>query len=214
MVWRIRNSIIYNNINKISRGFLTMQQRIFGKTGEKVSILTLGGCGPGYVDQEKADMAIKLAIDNGVNIFDVAPTYGQAELRLNPWVKKYRNKIFLAEKTLKRNMKGARRELLKSLERLGTEYFDLYQFHAVTSFEELDTILGENGAMKTFREAKETGLIKHIGITGHNDVRVIKKAIEISDDFDTILLPVYVGALVKPNPEKPYTKMDLLLPSQ
>jgi predicted aldo/keto reductase-like oxidoreductase len=177
-----------------------MEKRIFGKTGANISILTLGGCGPGYVDQEKADIAVKFAIDNGINIFDVAPTYGQAEIRLNKWIKKYRDQIFLAEKTLKRKEKGARRELKNSLERLGTDHFDLYQFHAVSSFEELDTILGENGAMKTFLEAKETGIIKHIGITGHNDIRILKKAIEISDDFETILLPVYVGALVKPDP--------------
>jgi len=177
-----------------------MEKRIFGKTGANISILTLGGCGPGYVDQEKADIAVKFAIDNGVNMFDVAPTYGQAEIRLKKWVEKYRDQIFLAEKTLKRKEKGARRELTNSLERLGTDHFDLYQFHAVSSFEELDTILGENGAMKTFREAKETGIIKYIGITGHNDVRILKKAIEISDDFDTILLPVYLGALVKPDP--------------
>jgi predicted aldo/keto reductase-like oxidoreductase len=177
-----------------------METRIFGRTGAEVSIIALGGCGPGYVDQDDADKAIKLAIDNGVNMIDVAPTYGEAEKRLSPWVKRYRNELFLAEKTLKRKDKAALRELNRSLERLGTDHFDLYQFHAVSSMEDLNAILGENGAMKTFREAKETGIINYIGITGHNDVRVIKKALEISDDFDTVLLPVYVGALVSPHP--------------
>jgi len=177
-----------------------METRIFGKTGANVSFVALGGCGPGWVDQEEADKAVKLAMDNGVNIIDVAPTYGQAETRLSPWVEKYRNKFFLAEKTLKRNARGAQRQLNKSLETLGAKSFDLYQFHAVASIDELNQILGEGGAMETFKEAKETGVIKHIGITAHEDVRVLQRALEVSDDFDTILMPVYVGAMVNPNP--------------
>jgi predicted aldo/keto reductase-like oxidoreductase len=177
-----------------------METRIFGRTRAEVSIVALGGCGPGWVDQEEADKAIRLAMDNGVNIIDVAPTYGQAETRLNPWIEKYRDKFFLAEKTLKRNARGAQRQLKKSLERLGAKYFDLYQFHAVGSIDELNQILGENGAMEIFKEAKEMGLINNIGITGHEDVRVLQRALELSDDIDTVLLPVYVGAMVNPNP--------------
>ncbi|MFX1337976.1 MAG: aldo/keto reductase [Promethearchaeota archaeon] len=177
-----------------------METRTFGRTGAKVSFVALGGCGPGYVDQEEADKAIKLAMDNGVNMIDVAPTYGQAEKRLNPWIEKYRNQFFLSEKTLKRSRKGAKRQLTKSLERLGANYFDLYQFHAVSSIEELNQILGEGGAMEAFKEAKETSVIKHIGITAHEDVRVLQRALELSDDIDTILLPVYAGALVNPHP--------------
>ncbi len=177
-----------------------METRIFGRTGAKVSFVALGGCGPGYVDQEEADKAVRLAMDNGVNMIDVAPTYGQAEVRLNPWIEKYRNKFFLAEKTLKRKKRGAQRQLHKSLERLGAKYFDLYQFHAVASIDELNQILGEDGAMEAFKEARETGLIKHIGITAHEDVRVLQKALELSDEFETILMPVYAGALVKPHP--------------
>ena len=181
-----------------------METRIFGKTGAKVSIITMGGCGLGYVDQNEADKAIQLALDHGINMIDVSPTYGNAEIRLNPWLEKYRNKFFLAVKTLKRNKKGAWRQLNRSLEKLGTTYFDLYQFHAVSSVDELNQILGPNGAMETFKEAKEAGLIKCIGITVHNDVRLLQKALEMSDDFDAILLPVYVAALVNPSPENDY----------
>lgn len=178
-----------------------METRVFGRTGAKVSFIALGGCGPGMgVEQEEVDNAVKLAMDNGVNMIDVAPSYGNAEERLNPWIEKYRDRFFLAEKTHKRNKKGAWRQLNQSLERLGTTYFDLYQFHAVASIEELYKILGERGAMEAFKEAKETGLIKHIGITVHEDVRVLQKALELSDEFDTILLPVYAGALVNPHP--------------
>jgi predicted aldo/keto reductase-like oxidoreductase len=167
-----------------------MKYRILGKTGEKVSILTLGGCGVGYVEQEEADKAIQLAMDNGINMIDVAPTYGQAELRLNKWVQDYRKDFFLAEKTLKRTKKSAERQLKRSLQRLGTDRFDLYQFHAVSNFDELDQILGKGGAMEAFKEARESGVIKYIGITGHEDMQVL----ETSDDFDTVLLPVYLAS--------------------
>ncbi len=184
-----------------------METRIFGKTGAKITFITMGGCGLGYVDQDKADKAVKLAMDHGINMIDVAPTYGNAEVRLNPWIEKYRNKFFLSEKTLKRKKNGAWRQLNKSLEKLGTSYFDLYQFHAVSSMEELDQILGENGAMEAFREAKEAGLIKNIGITAHDDVRVLQKAIELSDDIDTVLLPVYISALVNLNPVNDFKRI-------
>lgn len=181
-----------------------MENRIFGKVGVKVSIIAMGGCGIGYAEQEEADNAIKIAMDYGINMIDVAPTYGNAELRLRPWIQKYRDHFFLAEKTLKRTKKGAWRQLNRSLERLDTNYFDLYQFHAVSSIDELHQILGENGAMESFKEAKETGLIKHIGITAHHDVRVLKKALEISDEFESILLPVYVAAVANPNSVNDY----------
>ena len=184
-----------------------METRIFGRTQAKITFITMGGCGLGYVDQDEADRAVKLAMENGVNIIDVAPTYGNAEIRLNPWIEKYRNKFFLSEKTLKRNKSAALRQLNKSLEKLGTSYFDLYQFHAVSSMEELNQILGENGAMEAFKEAKETGLIRHIGITAHEDVGVLQKALELSNDIDTVLLPVYLAADVQPSPVNDFRKV-------
>jgi len=184
-----------------------METRIFGKTGAKITFITMGGCGLGYVDQTEADKAVKLAMDHGINMIDVAPTYGNAEMRLNPWIEKHRNKFFLSEKTLKRKKNGVWRQLRRSLETLGTSYFDLYQFHAVSSMEELDQILGENGAMEAFLEAKETGIIKNIGITAHHDVRVLQKALELSDDIDTVLLPVYVAAFIHPSPVNDYKKI-------
>jgi len=184
-----------------------METRVFGKTKAKITIIAMGGCGLGYVDQIEADKSIKLAMDHGINMIDVAPTYGKAEVRLNPWIQKYRDKFFLAEKTLKRTKKGAWRQLNRSLERLDTTYFDLYQFHAVSSMEELHQILGKDGAMEAFKEAKETGLIKHIGITAHDDVRILQKGLELSNDFDTVLLPVYVASLVNPNPVNDFKKI-------
>jgi len=180
-----------------------METRVFGKTGAKITIIAMGGCGLGYVDQIEADKAVKLAMDHGINMIDVAPTYGKAEVRLNPWIQKFRDKFFLAEKTLKRTKKGAWRQLNRSLEHLDTTH----QFHAVSSMDELHQILGEDGAMEAFKEAKETGLIKHIGITVHDDVRILQKALKLSDDFDTVLLPVYVASLVNPNPVNDFKKI-------
>jgi aryl-alcohol dehydrogenase-like predicted oxidoreductase len=190
-----------------------MEQRIFGKTGYKASIITLGGCGLGWLHekvesieeaQSIAENAIQKAFDAGINIIDVAPTYGEAEVRLQPWIKKYRNKIFLADKTMERTKKGAWIELQQSLKRLGTEKIDLYQFHAVKNMEELNTILGAEGAIEAIKEAKETGLIKNIGITGHDDIQVLINAIEGFDDFSTVLCPVNMAAMVQPHKENDY----------
>ncbi len=176
-----------------------MEKRRLGKTGHSVSIITLGGCGPGYVDQEEADRAVELAMKHGVNMIDVAPVYGDAEVRLRPWVQKYRNQFFLAEKTTKRTRKEAWEQLHRSLENLGTDHFDLYQFHAVGNVDELKQIFGEGGAMEAFKEAKETGLTRFIGITGHEDLRVHVKALEMFD-FDTVLAPVNVASMAHPHP--------------
>ena len=113
-----------------------MEKRIVGQTGSSISIIALGGCGIGSVDQDIADQYMKLALDHGVNMIDVAPTYGNAEIRLNPFIKKYRNKFFIAGKTIKRSKNGALRQLNRSLEKLGTDFLDLYQFHAVSSMSE------------------------------------------------------------------------------
>lgn len=188
-----------------------METRRFGKTGFNASILTLGGCGLGWLHekgpqnyQKIADQAIQRAFELGINIVDIAPTYGEAELRFSSWAKKNRHKIFLAEKTMERTKKGAEIELHASLKRLGVEFFDSYQFHAVSSLEELNQILGKEGALEAFKEAQETGLINHIGITCHNDMRIILEALEKFDGFSTILLPVYIAALTHIDPSNDF----------
>ncbi|MHA2388866.1 MAG: aldo/keto reductase [Candidatus Hodarchaeales archaeon] len=168
----------------------------------------MGGCGLGWLHeheksvekaQDIADIAIRKAFDAGINIIDVAPTYGEAEVRLHPWVEKYRGKIFLADKTMERTKGSAKTELENSLNRLGTDTFDSYQFHAVKNMEELNIIFGKEGALETVKEAKETGIIKNIGITGHDDVRVLINAIERFDDFSTVLFPINVAAMAQPH---------------
>jgi aryl-alcohol dehydrogenase-like predicted oxidoreductase len=184
-----------------------VEYRRLGKTGYNASVITLGGCALGWLHdqelekaQEIADKAIKNVIDHGINIIDVAPSYGEAEVRLKPWIKKFRQKIFLVEKTMERTKAGAWSEIKQSLERLGTSYFDLYQFHAVSSMEECNQIFNKNGAIEAVKEAQDTGIIKYVGITCHSDMRIIKKALKLYDGFSTLLLPVYIAAMVKPHP--------------
>ena len=132
-------------------------------------------------------------------MIDVAPSYKDAELKIAHWVKEYRDNFFLAEKTMERTKEGAKKELEESLKRLGTDHFDLYQFHAVKTFEELDKIFGKGGAMEAFQEAKESGIIKYIGLTGHDDIRIHQKALKLYD-FDTLLLPVNITSIIAPDP--------------
>jgi aryl-alcohol dehydrogenase-like predicted oxidoreductase len=180
-----------------------VQKRPFGKTNFDVSILTLGGYGVGFIEQEKANPYIEKALDAGLNIIDVAPTYGKAESRLAPFVKQYRDKLFIAEKTAKRTKEEAWDELQQSLKRLGTDYFDLYQFHGVNNLKELDQIFSNDGAMTAFKEAKESDIIKHIGITGHGYIPVHIEALK-RFDFDTVLLPVNIASMVSPDPANDY----------
>jgi aryl-alcohol dehydrogenase-like predicted oxidoreductase len=180
-----------------------MERRVLGKTNHRSSIITLGGAVFIYpVEQEKGDTFVKYALDSGVNHIDVAPTYGDAEVKLGKWVKEYRDDVFLGCKTGKRTKKEAEEELRRSLERLQTDYFDLYQFHGLDTPGDLATVAGEDGALQAFKEAKEEGLINHIGITSHNPVNILK-ALELHD-FDTVLLPVNYVLHAHPEPQNDY----------
>jgi aryl-alcohol dehydrogenase-like predicted oxidoreductase len=172
-----------------------MERRVLGKTNHRSSIVTLGGAVFIYpVEQEKGDAFVKQALDSGVNHIDVAPTYGDAEVKLGKWVKEYRDDIFLGCKTRKRTKNEAEAELRRSLERLQTDYLDTPG--------DLATVVGEAGALQAFKEAKEEGLINNIGITSHNPVNILK-AFELHD-FDTVLLPVNYVLHAHPEPQNDY----------
>jgi len=165
-----------------------VEKRSLGRTGEMLSVIGFGGIVVKDATPEEASSVVKLAIDSGINYFDVAPSYGDAEIKLGPALEPYRKNIFLACKTGKRNKSEARTELEQSLERLRTDHLDLYQFHAVTTLADVDTILGPGGAMETFLEAKKEGKIRFIGFSAHS----VEAAMALMDgfDFDTILFPV------------------------
>ena len=165
-----------------------MERRRLGRTGHMSSIVALGCCVLGNIPQKEADKIIEFALSHGVNHFDVAPTYGEAELRLKSCMKEHRDEIFLACKTLKRTKKEAREELERSLERLGVDYIDLYQFHGLDDLNELEVAFGPEGALQAMLEAKEEGIIRYIGITSHKPPTIIEALKRF--DLDTVLFPL------------------------
>ncbi len=165
-----------------------MQRRILGKTGYIVSPVMFGGIINRDETPENAANYVAYAVDKGVNYFDVAPTYGNSEEKLGPALEPYRNHVYLACKTNKRDRDSAREELLNSLKLLKTDYFDVYQLHAMTTQEDLDKAFGPNGVMETLVWAKHEGLVREIGFSTHNE-DVALKAIELFN-FATVLFPM------------------------
>jgi aryl-alcohol dehydrogenase-like predicted oxidoreductase len=164
-----------------------IEKRALGKTGEMLSMIGFGGIVVMNTTADEASSMVRLAIDAGINYFDVAPSYGNAELMLGPALEPYRKSVFLACKTTERTKAGARKELEQSLKNLRTDHFDLYQHHAVTTMEDVDTLLGPGGSMETFLEARKEGKIRFIGFSAHS----VQAALAMMDrfDFDTILFP-------------------------
>jgi aryl-alcohol dehydrogenase-like predicted oxidoreductase len=166
----------------------TMQKRTLGKTGEQLSIIGFGGIVVTGVEPAEAERAVREAFDRGINYFDVAPSYGNAEERLGPALVGLREQVFLACKTGERTKAGAARELRESLRRLKTDHFDLYQLHAMTTPADLETAMGAGGAIEAFIEAREQGLARYLGFSAHS----VETALALIDrfDFDTILFPI------------------------
>ena len=164
-----------------------MEKRRYGRTGEELSVVGFGGIIVMDEDLSSASRIVDQAIERGINYFDVAPSYGNAEERLGPALEPYRESIFLACKTAKRTKEEAAAELHQSLQRLRTDRFDLYQLHAVTTIEEVDQIMGEGGAIEAFLEAGEEGLVKYLGFSAHSE----EAAIALMDrfEFDSVLFP-------------------------
>lgn len=146
-----------------------METRRLGRLGHDSSVLVYGAAALAEVDQETADQSLQRALDAGINHFDVAASYGDAELRLGPWVPGVRDRIFLATKTGERVSEAAWRQVNASLERLQTDHVDLLQLHAVGDLGELDQVTGPGGALEAAVRAQEEGLVRAVGITGHGD---------------------------------------------
>jgi len=163
-------------------------KRPLGKTGVQLSLIGLGGVLVMDTEQAFANNIVAEAYDRGINYFDVAPSYGNAEERLGPALAPYRKNAFLACKTLKRDRAAARAELEQSLHRLRTDYLDLYQLHALTKLEDLEQALAPSGALETFLEARQAGMIRFIGFSAHS----VEAALAAIDrfPFDTVLFPI------------------------
>ncbi len=160
----------------------------------ELSILALGGIVVCKMPQEESSRRVAEAYERGVNYFDCAPSYfnGEAETKLGEALRPYRNKVFLAEKTGMRDAKGARAELERTLDRFHTDHVDLYQFHAVSSMEDVDKILAPGGAAELFLAAKQEGKARHLGFSAHN----APAALRLMDamELDSVMFPVNVNA--------------------
>ncbi len=162
----------------------------FGRTGHASSRLIFGAAALGAVTQAEADRTLSLAFDAGVNHFDVAASYGEAEVRMKPWLASRRDEVFLATKTQKRFKAGALEELDRSLARLGTDHVDLWQMHALVDEEEWKTAMGPGGALEAFLEARKSGKVRFLGVTGHGlDAPAMHLRSLASYDFDSVLFP-------------------------
>jgi predicted aldo/keto reductase-like oxidoreductase len=165
-----------------------MKYRPLGKTGHRSSLLCFGGVALAKATPAEADWAVGYVLEHGVNHIDVAPSYGEAELRLGEALGARRKQVFLACKTGKRTRAEAAAELRESLRRLRTDHVDLYQFHALDTLEDLDKITGPGGAGEAFLEAKEQGLVRFLGITGHRPATQLEALRRMK--LDTIMCPV------------------------
>lgn len=163
-------------------------RRRLGKTGVHLSIIGFGGIVVMNSTPSASNSIVAEAVDRGINYFDVAPSYGDAQQLLGPALGPYREKSFLACKTSKRDKAGSRAALEESLKLLKTDHLDLYQFHALTKMTELDQVLGPDGAMETFEAARKEGKVRFIGFSAHS----VETAVAAMDryPFDTVLFPI------------------------
>jgi aryl-alcohol dehydrogenase-like predicted oxidoreductase len=165
-----------------------MEKRRFGRTGHLSTVVIFGAFTVGPLGQPEADAVMEQVLAHGVNHIDVAPSYYDAELRLGPWLEKYRDRFFLGCKTQLRAKAEAGAELHRSLERLRVNRFDLFQLHAVTTMEELDQCFATDGSLVAITAARDEGLTDYIGITSHGlqapavQIEALKRF-----DFDSLL---------------------------
>jgi predicted aldo/keto reductase-like oxidoreductase len=173
------------------KGGGVVQQRRLGRLGHESSVLIYGAAALSAVDQDVADRSVQLALDAGINHFDVAAGYGDAELRLGPWMPRIRDRIFLATKTGERDLEAAWRQINASLERLQTDHLDLIQLHAIGDLADLDRATADSGALQAAIRARDEGLARAIGITGHgNGAPATHLEALRRFPFDTVLTPI------------------------
>jgi len=169
---------------------MTIATQPFGRSGHTSTRTVFGGASLGNVTQAEADRTLEVLLKYGVNHLDIAASYGDAELRIAPWLKQHRADFFVATKTDARKAKEAREELHRSLERMGVDYVDLWQMHNLVDPIEWDTALSPGGVLEAAIEAKQQGLIRGIGVTGHGlQIAATHRRSLERFDFDSVLLP-------------------------
>ncbi len=162
----------------------------FGRTGHESTRIIFGAAALSAVTQDEADRTIDLMLEHGVNHIDVAASYGEAEDRLGPWLKHHRNDVFLATKTGERTYQPAYDQIRRSLERMQVDNVDLIQLHNLAEADEWEVALGAGGALEAAVRARDEGLVKYIGVTGHGvGIADMHKRSLARFDFDSVLLP-------------------------
>lgn len=167
---------------------MKIPKRAFGSKPDQVSAIALGGVVGMGMSCEEASSVVGRSLDAGVNYFDIAPSYGDAEVVLGPVLAPHRASIFLACKTTERSREGSQRELESSLRQLQTDHFDLYQLHALSSLEDVDRVFGPDGAMETFLAAREKGQVRYIGFSAHSEEAALAALERFR--FDSVLFPL------------------------
>jgi aryl-alcohol dehydrogenase-like predicted oxidoreductase len=167
-----------------------IDKQIFGRTGHLSTRLIFGAAAFSQVSQDEADTTLELILSYGINHVDTAASYGQAEVRLGDWIRRHGRPFFLATKTGERKAAQAREEIHRSLDRLGVDQVDLIQLHHLADPDEWETALGVGGALEAAIEAREQGLVRYIGITGHGwSIAAMHRLALERFDFDSVLLP-------------------------
>ena len=167
-----------------------IEKRPFGRTGHMSTVTLFGAAALGNVTQAEADRTLDLLLEYGINHIDTAASYGAAEDRIGPWMAQHRKDFFLATKTGERTYAKAKEEIHRSLERMRIDSFDLIQLHNLGHPDEWDTAMEPGGALEAAIEAREQGIVRFIGVTGHglNIASFHKRSLE-HFDFDSVLLP-------------------------
>ncbi|HEY1642960.1 MAG TPA: aldo/keto reductase [Streptosporangiaceae bacterium] len=188
---------------------MPIAQAEFGRTGHQSSRVLFGAAALGDVPQRVADETLDVVLAHGVNHIDVAASYGEAEVRIRPWLQREPGRFFLATKTGERTAAGAREELHRSLDRMGVDHVDLWQFHALADPIEWDIALSPGGAIDAAVAARDEGLIRFIGVTGHGSqiAATHRRSLE-RFDFDSVLLPYNFVTMQNPYYAENFNALD------
>ena len=169
---------------------MAIEKQRFGRTGHMSSAELFGGAALAKSDQDEADRVLDLLFEFDINHIDTAAAYGDSELRIGPWMKKHRKTFFLATKTRERTYPRAREQIRASLDRLCTDHLDMIQLHALIHPDEWEQALSAGGALEAAIEAREEGLVRFIGVTGHGwNVAAMHKRSLQRFNFDSVLMP-------------------------
>ena len=174
-------------------------KQVFGRTGHQSTRVVFGSYALSKATQADADRVLDLLLDYGINHIDTAPIYGNAEKRMGPWMERHRDRFFLATKTRNRAYQRAWDDLRRSLDRLRVDCVDLWQMHGLTNPAGWEKAMGPGGALEAFIEARDRGLVRYLGVTGHGS-KVLAMHLQSLErfDFDSVLLPYNYVLMQKP----------------